>query len=413
MKFSQIMSSGGEWLRGEGPHHQIVVSSRVRLARNLRQRAFPGCDRKFPPGGGVRIGRLHQFVPTFEPGAVGAHMLELQRLAHDVLGVEGEIFAEHIRPAMEGRAHAHREYGRRFPARPGDVLVYHMAIGSAVADFVRQRCEPLIVDHHNVTPPALFERWEPDAAHGCAWGRAQLPELAGRSVLGVADSPFNEAELLAAGYRTTATAPILLDFGAMAATAPDPAALRLLAEEKAAGGADWLFVGRVSPHKFQHDVIKAFAAYRHLYDPLARLHLIGGSSSSAYWRSLEQFAGALGVAGSVSLLGSVSDGELAAHYRSADVLVCLSEHEGFGIPLLEAMAHEVPVVAFSSTAVPGTVGGAGIVLASKAPATVAAAVHRVVTDADLRAALVAAGASRLEEFSLERTRARWVDVLAQ
>lgn len=361
----------------------------------------------------MRIGRLHQFVPTFEPGAVGAHILQLQRLAHDVLGVEGEIFAEHVRPVLEGRAHAHRDYGWRFPARPGDVLVYHMAIGSVVADFVRERPEPLIVDHHNVTPPALFEQWEPDAAHGCFWGRAQLPELAGRATLGVADSSFNEAELRAAGYRATATAPILLDLVALAGAEPDGAARRRLADAKAEGGADWLFVGRVSPHKFQHDVIKAFGAYRRLYDPLARLHLVGGSSSRAYWEALERFVGALGIAGSVSLVGSVSAGELAAHYRSADVLVCLSEHEGFGIPLLEAMAHEVPVVAFASTAVPGTVGGAGIVLASKAPATVAAAVHRVVTDADLRSALVAAGTSRLQEFSLERTRARWVEVLNQ
>lgn len=361
----------------------------------------------------MRIGRLHQFVPTFEPGAVGAHMLELQRLAHEVLGLEGEIFAEHVRPAMEGRARPHREYGRGFRARPGDVLVYHVAIGSVVADFVRQRAEPLIVDHHNVTPAELFERWEPDAAYGCSWGRAQLPELAGRAALGVADSPYNEDELRSAGYAATATAPILLDLEALAGAEPDAAALERLQAAKAAGGADWLFVGRVSPHKFQHDVVKAFAAYRRLYDPSARLHLVGGSSSEAYRHALEGFAGALGIAASVSLTGSVTSGELAAHYRSADVLVCLSEHEGFGIPLLEAMAHGVPVVAFASTAVPGTVGDAGIVLDTKAPATVAAAVHRVVTDPTLTQALVAAGKARLQEFSLQRTRARWVEVLTR
>ncbi|HVE47411.1 MAG TPA: glycosyltransferase [Acidimicrobiales bacterium] len=361
----------------------------------------------------MRIGRLHQFVPTFEPGAVGAHMLELQRLAHEVLGVEGEIFAEHVRPAMEGKAHGHRAYGRSFPARPGDVLVYHMAIGSEVADFVRDRPETLVVDHHNVTPAELFERWEPDAAYGCSWGRAQLPELADRATLGVADSPYNEDELKAAGYRSTATAPILLDLEALAGAEPGGAALERLQAAKAGGGADWLFVGRVSPHKFQHDVVKAFAAYRRLYDPHARLHLVGGSSSDAYREALLGFAEALGIAAAVSLTGPVSAAELAAHYRTADVLVCLSEHEGFGIPLLEAMAHKVPVVAYSSTAVPGTVGDAGIVLRSKAPATVAAAVNRVVTDAALSQSLVAAGAARLQHFSLERTRARWVEVLTR
>ncbi|HUP68329.1 MAG TPA: glycosyltransferase family 4 protein [Acidimicrobiales bacterium] len=361
----------------------------------------------------MRIGRLHQFVPTFEPGAVGAHILELQRLAHEVLGVEGEVFAEHVRPAMGGKARSHKTYGRGFAARDGDVLVYHMAIGSDVADFVRERPETLVVDHHNVTPAHLFERWEPGAAYGCSWGRAQLPELAGRASLGVADSPYNEEELKAAGYRATATAPILLDLEALAGAEPDAGAMERLAAARAAGGSDWLFVGRVSPHKFQHDVVKAFAAYRRLYDPDARLHLVGGSSSDTYLEALKGFAAALGIAGAVSFTGSVSAGALAAHYRSADVLVCLSEHEGFGIPLLEAMAHGVPVVAYSSTAVPGTVGDAGIVLESKAPATVAAAVNRVVTDPTLSRSLIAAGVARLQEFSLERIRARWVEVLTR
>ncbi|MDP9386546.1 MAG: glycosyltransferase, partial [Actinomycetota bacterium] len=302
---------------------------------------------------------LHQFVPTFEPGAVGAHMLELQRLARERLGVEAELFAEFVHPAMEGRARRHTDYGRRVPARPGDVLVYHVAIGSAVADFVRDRGEPLVVDHHNITPPELYERWEPAAAYGCSWGRAQLPELAGRAVLGVADSTFNEDELRRAGYTATATAPILLDLDGFATTA-DEAALAALQETST--GTEWLFVGRVSPNKCQHDVIKAFAAYRKVYDPGARLHLVGGSSSASYWSALEGYAAALGLSGAVHLTGSVSPGRLAAHYRAADVLVCLSRHEGFCIPLLESMAHRVPVVALAATAVPGTVGDAGVLL---------------------------------------------------
>ena len=354
---------------------------------------------------------LHQFVPTFEPGAVGGHMLELQRLARGTLGVEAELFAEFVHPAFEGRARRHTDYGRRVPARGGDVLVYHMAIGSVVADFVRERGEPLVVDHHNVTPPEMLERWEPGAAYGCSWGRAQLPELAPRSVLGVADSPFNEDELRQAGYGATATAPILLDPGFFAAADGDVDADALAELEAGRAGAEWLFVGRVSPNKCQHDVVKAFAAYRRLYDPGARLHLVGGSSSPAYWSALQGYAAALGLDGAVRLTGAVSAGRLLAHYRAADVLVCLSEHEGFCIPLLEAMSHRVPIVAYASSAVPGTLGDAGVLLESKQPATVAAAVRRVLADADLRAALVAAGEARLAEFAPARTRALWVEVL--
>ena len=353
---------------------------------------------------------LHQFVPTFEPGAVGGHMLELQRLARQTLGVEAELFAEFVHPARDGLARRHTDYGRRVPARTGDVLVYHMAIGSVVADFVRERPEPLVVDHHNITPPEMYERWEPDAAYGCSWGRAQLPELAGRAVLGVADSAFNEDELRRAGYAATATAPILLDPAILAGSGGmDEEALAGL--EAGSKGAEWLFVGRVSPNKCQHDVVKAFAAYRRLYDPGARLHLVGGCSSKAYWSALEDYAASLGLADAVTLTGAVSSGRLLAHYRAADVFVCLSEHEGFCIPLLEAMSSRVPIVAFASSAVPGTLGDGGVLLTSKRPATVAAAVARVLVDATLRNALAAAGSARLDAFALERTRARWVEVL--
>jgi len=345
----------------------------------------------------VTLRALHQFVPTFEPGAVGNHILQVQALARESLGVDSLVFAEHVAPAFAGRARRHQEYGRHVAARPGDVLLYHVAIGSVVADFVRGRPEPLVLDHHNITPPELYQRWDPPAAYGCAWGRAQLPELAGRAVLGLADSEWNEGELRDAGCRATATAPILLDYG----TAP-------AAPTK---GRDWLFVGRLSPNKCQHDVVKAFAAYRRAYDRGARLRLVGGSASSSYEAALGGFVGALGLQDAVELTGSVSAEELAGLYRSAGVFVCLSEHEGFGVPLLEAMAHGVPVIAYSSTAVPATVGDAGVVLPGKEPARVAAAAHRVLTDDALRAALAAAAVERVAHFGLARSRDRWVELL--
>jgi glycosyltransferase involved in cell wall biosynthesis len=353
---------------------------------------------------------LHQFVPTFEPGAIGGHVLELQRLAREELGLESEVFAEHLRwPGREQAAHAYRAYGsRKRPARPGDVLVYHMAIGSVVADFVRDRPEPLVMDHHNITPPSYYALWDPAAAHGCNWGRAQLADMAPRCALGVGDSPFNEEELRWDGYAPTATAPILLDLDRLTSDV-DASCLDRLLSTKA--GAEWLFVGRVSPNKCQHDVVKAFAAYRRMYDPQARLHLVGGSSADAYVAAIEGFAAEMGLHEAVRLTGSVTAGQLEAHYRAADVFVCLSEHEGFCIPLLEAMAHSTPIVAFAAAAVPGTLADGGVLLDSKEATTVAAAVHRVVADKAVRDAVVEAGGGRLADFSLDRTRARWVEVL--
>ena len=117
--------------------------------------------------------------------------------------------------------------------------------------------------------------------------------------------------------------------------------------------------------------------------------------------------------GAVSFERGLDDDALAERFRSAHVFLCLSEHEGFCVPLLEAMHHGLPVIAHAAAAVPETLAGAGVLLADKSPATVAAAIHAVATDARLRAALVAAGRARLEDFSPARIRARYVELFEE
>jgi glycosyltransferase involved in cell wall biosynthesis len=355
------------------------------------------------------MARLLQFVPTFEPGAVGGHMVELQRLWQSAGRGQAEVFAEHMRGGFE--AHRFTDYGtRRFPAMAGDVLVYQMAIGSDVADFVRARDETLVVNHHNLTPPELLEQWEPTATWGVQWGTAQLRELAPRTALAVAVSNYNARQLREAGYSRIEVAPVLFDMAGLARDV-EAEALDALLAAKRDGGADWLFVGRLAANKCQHDVVRAFALYRRVYDPHARLHIVGPAPADAYRSALEELVASLGLRGSVVITGGVSAGALGAYYRSADVFVCMSEHEGFGVPLLEAMANQVPVVAYAAAAVPETLGQAGVVLRSKEPAVVAAAVARVLGDGEVRARMVAAGSARLEAFSLERSQARWLEVL--
>lgn len=352
---------------------------------------------------------VHQFVPAFEPGAVGQHTIEVQRTLRGA-GFDCEVFAHVIHPEMAGRGRPFEEYGAAYPARPGDWLMYQFAIGSPVAAFVRARPEPKILNHHNLTPPEMLAPWEPELVPGLLWGRRQLVELAGSVEFALADSSFNRDDLIHAGYREVDVVPILLDLDAFACP-PDPATLARLASDRAAGGCDWLFVGRVTPNKCQHDLVKALAAYRRAYDPNARLRIVGGASSPVYADALRAFADTLGVAHAVDLAGSVSLAELNAYYRSADVFASMSEHEGFCVPLLEAMHHEVPIVAFAAAAVPETVANGGLLLDDKRPASFAVAVHRVLEDEALRSTLVAAGTRRLADFDLARTRARLLSVL--
>lgn len=348
---------------------------------------------------------VHQFIPTLAArSAVGNHTLAVRSLLAD-LGVDSQIY---VAEATQEVAHLTRPF-RSYQGEGGPaILLYQASTGSAMVEHLLGRSEPKVVNYHNMTPVSLFAPWEPQVGAELSLGRRQLADLAPVAVLGLADSAYNRSELDDLGYGDTRVAPLLVDVGAFDHAVDQPTLDRL----GSADGTAWLFVGRISPNKAQHDLLKAFSVYRSVYDPAARLQLVGGSSSHAYATALERFRDELGLGGAVEIAGEVSDAKLAAYYQGADVFVCASDHEGFCIPLLEAMHHRLPIVAYASTAVPETLGGAGLVLASKAPTTLAAAVYRVVGDADLASALVAAGVRRLGDFELARSRERFAAVLA-
>jgi glycosyltransferase involved in cell wall biosynthesis len=364
------------------------------------------------PNGSANGSGVHVFVPRFEPGAVGHHVAEA-RAALVAAGHRSEIFAGDVDPAWAHRgAHHYQDYGRSVSARPGDRLVYQVAIGSPVADWLVARDEMLIANHHNFTPLRFLQAWDPAATHGVAWGRGQLGNLARRCTLGIADSRFNELDLKAAGFADTVVVPVLVDLSAFDRETDD-ALIARLQDAKSDGGADWLFVGRIAPNKCQHDLVAALAAHRRAYGSRARLRLVGSSTSASYSFALERFVAALGLEEAVEITGPVSPAALGAYYRAADVLVCVSEHEGFCVPLLEAMHHGVPVVAFGAGAVPETVGTGGLVLDRKDPETVATAVERVLSNDELRTALVAAGRARAAQLDPEQARAAFVAAIEQ
>lgn len=347
---------------------------------------------------------VHQLVPSFAPrNAIGNHVLQVQDVLRG-MGLDSEIY---VADAWREVAHLTRPF-RELRGGDGTWLLYQASTGSPVAEWLLERPEPLLVNYHNMTPAPLFEPWEPHVGVELRAGRRQLADLAARTELAIAVSRFNERELRDAGYRRTAVVPILFDPSTFDRAVDDALVARLRA-----GATTWLFVGRLAPNKAQHDLLEALAVYRRVYDPSARLRLVGGSSSPAYADAVDALVDALDLGGAVDRCGDVGDAELAAHYRSADVFVSASDHEGFCIPLLEAMHHDLPIVAFGSSAIPETLGGAGLCLERKDPGTVAAAVHRVVTDRSLRQALVDAGRRRLADFDLDASRARLAELIGE
>ncbi len=356
----------------------------------------------------MTVTRIDQIIPTLASrDAIGGHVLQLRDLLRS-RGFRSDVYYANASADRLDEGLPLSRLGDRSSA--GRVLLYQLSIGSGVADIFRERGERKFVNYHNITPADLLEAWVPAVGEEVRWGRSQLRDLAPVTEFAIADSRFNERELQDAGYRSTTTLPLLIDLESFAGE-PDRATAERLEHAKAKGGADLLFVGKVSPHKGQHDLVKALAAYRRLYDRDARLHLVGGAISDEYRLAVERFADELGLLDAIDIAGSVTHEELIAYYAASDVFVCLSNHEGFCVPLLEAMFHGLPIVAYTNTAVPETLEDAGLVLPNKEPVRVAAAIDRVVRDDALIEALRAAAATRVASFALARVQQGFVTAL--
>lgn len=353
--------------------------------------------------------RIDQVIPSLAlRDAIGMHTLALS----DALrreGFDSDIYYGDAGPDVAHRGKPVSDLGR---FRRNRFLLYQASIGSPIFDLVLERSEPKLVNYHNITPMHLIESWEPSVGYVLGLGRAQLALLAPETHLAVADSQFNKGELLELGYRRTKVVSLLIDMTSTGAD-PDRGVTERLLEQKEQGGADLLFVGKVSPHKAPHDLVTMLALYRRLFDPLARLHLVGGSLSPRYEAALRSYVHCLGLGEAVNLTGSVGEGALESYYQHADVFVCASDHEGFCVPLIEAMGHGMPVVGYATTAVPETVGEAGLILWDKSPLPFALAVHEVMSVPELRQRLGAAGPRRAGQFDLERARRKMVRSLRQ
>ena len=351
------------------------------------------------------VSGVHQFVPMLHVGdAVGQHTLALQVLLRGA-GVVSEIYVERGRPRDR----------RRSPAWLAATPTLRRRATCSSTSSPPNRCsspgsspraEPLVLNYHNVTPAELFAPWDNALARAQLRAQNQLPLLAGRALLGVAVSEFNHADLVASGFGATVAIPPVLAGRPWASSAPQP--------ERAAApdqGCRWLVVGRLAPNKAVEDVINALFVYRRIYDAWATLTVVGKPAVAPYAAALADQVAALGLLDAVIFAGRVGDARLAEEYRRADVLVVTSEHEGFCLPVVEAMAHDLPVVAYRRGALPEVLGDAGVLVERKDPATVAGAVSRVCSERQLRRELVAKGRLRLPALGLATAGERLVSLL--
>jgi L-malate glycosyltransferase len=347
------------------------------------------------------VRRIDQWVPALHSGdAIGDSALRMRDVFRS-WGHEADVYSLDVDEELrhEARSFAAFEAGGR-----DDVVILHFALPSPLGAAFRHLKSRRIVLYHNVTPPEFFAQYDAEMARICALGRDEIAGLSGQADLALGDSEWNRRDLEAMGFARTGVLPIFVDFSRYAAAA-NPVLSRTLGDERV----NLLFVGRIAPNKRHDDLIRLASYWKRFISPDVRLVLVGKKPRRAtgaglplrkhYLDALQAFHYEEGLDNSeVVFTGHVPYDDLLAYYAQARVFVSMSEHEGFGVPLLEAMLTEVPILAYRATAVGDTLGAAGVQFTEKNLPEIAEMAHVLATDAGLRRSVLSGQRRRLEDF---------------
>ena len=350
---------------------------------------------------------IHQILPTLgHSDAIGNQVLHVQALLR-ARGFTSDIFAERWDPRYNGQCQHFSAYAQHSHA--DNLLLLHYSIGGEINDWARQQPDHLGLIYHNITPAHFFLGINDDLAQQVADARSKLNNF--KAYPTMADSHYNQMELEALGFRVLGVVPPVVDLASLDQELTSPGAAHI---EKLFGKRDtldWLFVGRHVPSKCLHDIVKAFYCFHTFIQPKSRLLFVGNSSGMAHYiDSLFDLVTQLGLDGAVVFAGSVPEG-LAAFYKMADLYISMSEHEGFCVPLVEAMHYDVPILAYDSTNVPFTLGNAGVLVQHKEYRMIAELAHEMTSNTTLRTQIIQTQRARLPAFDPERVATQLFDCL--
>jgi L-malate glycosyltransferase len=349
--------------------------------------------------------RIHQWVPAAHRGdAIGDSARAVRGMLR-ALGHESDIFALTIDDDLRGDV---LPFSSPEAAR-GGVTIFHFALPSPMTEAFAALGGVKILQYHNITPAAFFAPYDAGLFRLAALGRAELGTLVGRVDLALGDSDFNRRELEALGFDRTGVLPIAVNTARITEAPPRPALERILSD----GLINILFVGRIAPNKKIEDHIRLAEMYKRYIDSYYRFIFVGRHDGLPRY-----YAQVRALIAEYDMLperfwftGPVPDEDLAAFYRWSDAYVSLSEHEGFCVPLVEAMAADVPIVAYAAGAVPETLGGAGLLFAPKDLEVAAELLGSVVYDRELRGRVLEGQRRRLQDFAPARIEQRLRQIL--
>ena len=294
-------------------------------------------------------------------------------------------------------------------ARRGDVTIFHFALPSPMTRAFASLGGARVLQYHNITPAAFFAPYDAGLFRLAALGRQELRSLVGQVDLALGDSEFNRQELQDLGFAPTAVMPIAVNIERITTAPRRPALEKILGD----GLINILFVGRIVPNKRIEDHIRLAEAYKRYIDSYYRFIFVGRYDGlPTYYAQVRALIAEFRMLPDrFWFTGPVPDEDLAAFYRWADVYVSLSEHEGFCVPLVEAMAADVPVLAYAAGAVPETLGGAGMLFHPKDLEFAAEMLGTLVYDRPIRDRVIDGQRRRLTDFGPDRIERRLMEIV--
>jgi glycosyltransferase involved in cell wall biosynthesis len=342
---------------------------------------------------------VNQWVPAAHRGdAIGDSARRVRGLLRE-LGHDANIYAMTIDDDLRGDVIPWTDSG----ATRGDLTIFHFALVSPMTSAFAKLKAGRVLQYHNVTPAHFFAGYDAAIFRLAMLGREDLKSLVGHTDIAFGDSEYNRQELDALGFSNTGVFPIAVDTERITRAPRRPALESVLQDE---GWLNFLFVGRIVPNKKIEDHIKLAEHYKRYVNEQYRFVFVGKTDATPrYFDAIQALIERYRMPpGRFIFTGAVPEEDLATYYRMASVYISLSEHEGFCVPLLEAMAADVPVLAYSTTAVPDTLGGAGVQFAPKDLEYAAELLGELAFNDTLRTEVIAGQRRRLADFGDDRIR---------
>ncbi len=345
--------------------------------------------------------KIIQVMPTVSFGDAVSNDARAIRKVISEMGYKTGIYAENVDSRVSD-PFVHK-ISKLPKLKKDDVIIFNHSTGTDLCYKLPMICGRKMMIYHNITPPRFFDMYSLRSKELTEYGYKGTKFLSDKIEYVMPVSEYNASDLRKMGYECPMyVRPILIPFEDYEKE-PDNDVLKKYSD----GYTNIVFVGRVAPNKKHEDIIRAFAYYKTRINPRSRLILVGSDTGmEKYGDRLKKYADALGL-DDVVFTGHISFKAILAYYRTADVFLCMSEHEGFCVPLVESMYFGVPIIAYNSSAIADTLGGSGILINDKDPVLVSMLIDRLVNDDVLRKHVIEKQNERLKDFSYDIVKERF------